>query len=233
MGEPLEPLRRLTRGERTALAARDRLEHPLPGTKVPEQLQCPAERGVVRLPAARVGAGDIQVGEDCHEEIVLVDEVRVERRAPHVRAIDHVLDGHPLVALFEDEVGQGLLQRLPRLAHAPIRSGCASSRPIATMPPAFLNVGRPSVRQRTSGARRRLTSSSVSNTVFDIGHAIRKRKRERMGTIVVSDNLSLDGVMQDPAGDEDSVAADGSGSSRTARSSRGSPSMRRSAARRC
>ena len=121
VGEPLEPLRRLATSKRTALAARDRLEQPLPGTEVAEQLQRPAERGVIRLPAARVGAGDIEVGEDRHEEIVLVDEVRVEGRTPHVRAIDDVLDGHTLVALFEDEVGKGLLQRLPRLGHAPIR----------------------------------------------------------------------------------------------------------------
>ena len=32
-----------------------------------------------------------------------------------------------------------------------------------------------------------------------------------MGTIVVSDNVSLDGVMQDPAGDEGFSAVDGSG----------------------
>ena len=32
----------------------------------------------MRVPAGRVGPGDIQVGEDRHEEIVFVDEVRIE-----------------------------------------------------------------------------------------------------------------------------------------------------------
>jgi dihydrofolate reductase len=38
--------------------------------------------------------------------------------------------------------------------------------------------------------------------VFDNGQASRKRRRRTVGTIIVSDNISLDGVMQDPAGDE-------------------------------
>jgi dihydrofolate reductase len=41
------------------------------------------------------------------------------------------------------------------------------------------------------------------NTVFENAHSIRKRMSQaEMGRIVVSDNVSLDGVIQDPAGDE-------------------------------
>ena len=41
------------------------------------------------------------------------------------------------------------------------------------------------------------------DSVFDNGQVIRKRTRQTdVARIVVSDNLSLDGVMQDPAGDE-------------------------------
>ena len=55
----------------------------------------------------------------------------------------------------------------------------------------------------------------------------------QMGRIVVSDNVSLDGVVQDPAGDEGFSEAAGSASSRTARSSASSLSRMRSAHRLC
>src|SRR5262245_22539955 len=48
----------------------------------------------------------------------------------------------------------------------------------------------------------RLTSSAYPDTVFDIEHGSRKRSRRAVGRIVISDNVSIDGVFQDPAGDE-------------------------------
>jgi dihydrofolate reductase len=38
--------------------------------------------------------------------------------------------------------------------------------------------------------------------VFDNGQASRKRRRAKVGRIILSDNVSIDGVFQDPAGDE-------------------------------
>ena len=124
-GEVLEPLRRLATREGTALTARDGLEQPLPQPEVPEQLERPAKCRIIGLPGARVGAGHVEVGEDRHQQVVLVDEVRVEGRAPDVSAIDHVLDRDPLVALLEDQVRKRFLQRLPRPIHAAVRPGGA------------------------------------------------------------------------------------------------------------
>jgi hypothetical protein len=54
-----------------------------------------------------------------------------------------------------------------------------------------------------------------------------------MGKIVVSDNVSLDGVVQDPAGDEGFRVGGGSACSRTVQNSIGSRSTRPSAPRPC
>ena len=47
-----------------------------------------------------------------------------------------------------------------------------------------------------------MTRPPLPDSVFDNGQASRKRRRRMLGRIIVSDNVSLDGVMQDPAGDE-------------------------------
>jgi dihydrofolate reductase len=47
-----------------------------------------------------------------------------------------------------------------------------------------------------------LTSTPKPHTVFDIEHGSRKRSRRTVGRIILSDNISIDGVFQDPAGDE-------------------------------
>ena len=72
-------------------------------------------------PATRVGRRHLQVGEDRHQQVVLVEEVRVEGRPPDVGPIDDVLDGHGLVAPLEDQVGERLLQRPPRPRDPSIR----------------------------------------------------------------------------------------------------------------
>jgi dihydrofolate reductase len=68
----------------------------------------------------------------------------------------------------------------------------------------FLNKQPPFVRHGTTGGRLWVDRAPpFMDSLFDNGQAIRKRTRQtHVGTIVVSDNLSLDGVMQDPAGDE-------------------------------
>src|SRR5262245_707014 len=79
--------------------------------------------------------------------------------------------------------------------------GGASARAIAITPSRFgTSAAGPSAIGHLAPGRL-LTRMPSPNNVYHNVHAVRKLVT-RMGRIVVSDNVTIDGVMQDPAGDE-------------------------------